>query len=416
MVDICRRRHPQQPKLELFQPCLSPWRAMVSSKEVALAVFHCSVAKHHAKFESACPSELRNWQVSRYLPESCDETFQSEWGQKQSDSSVQKIYLRFSLFLSDIFSTFCFVGLHWKVSFWQQLCCICNLVLSDGSWGIYVTSTSGAMIWVTFPKISSKFTAQVANIPSCHCRIASDQAMLAKSMALSWRTDLFTPSPKVFRKRGWSIDIEAKHHLSVSQFKRFKHPCSELVTYIKHHETYIWWKSNMHFNAAFHFISFCMLPTIAHTIKLFWLYHFISLKPQGDSFWLTFDSPVGEILLSYTKLARSRGATSTEVTSAILRGEKHLWHPHGFGCTAGNSYHPESIVFSLGALPNLFGSASTDCDLSSIWKKGMDMYRKHWGRDQETNYDWLGDQETTTSWARLKPVTYWLNWICCVNI
>ena len=60
MVDICRRCHPQQPKLELFQPCLSPWRAMVSSKEVALAVFHCSVAKHHARFESACPRQVRN--------------------------------------------------------------------------------------------------------------------------------------------------------------------------------------------------------------------------------------------------------------------------------------------------------------------------------------------------------------------
>lgn len=178
-------------------------------------------------------------------------TFQSE-GQKQSDSSVY-----FCLTLFRLFALLACTG--WSL-FGSS--CVASAILSSvmDHGGSMWLAPQGAMIWVTFPNISSKhsqpFTAQVAKIPSCHCRIASDQAMLAKSMALSWRTDLFTPSPKVFRKRGWSIDIEAKHHLSVSQFKRFKHPCSELLTYIKHHETYILWKKNMHFTAAFHFISF----------------------------------------------------------------------------------------------------------------------------------------------------------------
>ena len=211
--------------------------------------------------------------------------------------------------------------------------------------------------------------SQVAKIPSCHCRIASDQAMLAKSMALSWRTDLFTPSPKVFRKRGWSIDIEAKHHLSVPVTKSSNNIPYELLTYIKHHETYIFWKKIHAFHLIwFHFAWFHQSQTKTYfTVR------------QGVLRVLT---PTGEILLSYTKLARSRGATSTEVTSAIL------------GAYCGTA-SPRLWTFIV--------------DQS---EKSTDMYRQCWGRNQETNCDWLNDQETSTWWAHLKPVTYWLCWTC----
>lgn len=400
MVDICRRCHPQQPKLELFQPCLSPWRAMVSSKEVALAVFHCSVAKHHARFESACPRQVRNWQVSRYLPESCDETFQSEWGQKQSDSSVYKVYLQFSLFCLTFFRLFALSACTGRSLFGSS--CVASAIWSSvmDHGGSMWLALQGAMIWVTFPNISSKFTAQGANIPSCHCRIASDQAMLAKSMALSWRTDLFTPSPKVFRKRGWSIDIEAKHHLSVFQIFGSNIPVVNL-----------WLTSNImqqtYYEKAtcislLHFISFRMISTTTHiktcvdfTIWFHWnprvtLFGWVLTPP-----WVRFCS----VTLSW-------------------QGPVALHPQKSRQQSLEASNDPEAIVFSLGALPNLFG-VSFDWlwfYLQSDKNVYIDMYRKHWGRNQETNYDRLSDQETTTSWARLKPVTYWLNWIFCVNI
>ena len=338
MFDICRRCHPQQPKLELFQPCLSPWRAMVSSKEVALAVFHCSVAKHHARFESASPSQLRNWHVS------------------VSDSSVYFCLTLFRLFAllactgRSLFGSSCVASAIW------------SSVMDHG--GSMWLALQGAMIWVTFPNISSKhsrpFTAQVANIPSCHCRIASDQAMLAKSMALSWRTDLFTPSPKVFRKRGWSIDIEAKHHLSVPQFKRFKHPCSELLTYIKHHETYISWKKNMHFNAAFHFISFRMNSTTTHiktcvdfTIWFHWnprvtLFGWVLTPP-----WVRFCS----VTLSWQGPVALHPQKSRQQS---LEASDPPWSNRMF---TGSLTQP------------FWGQLQLTLILSSIWQKCMDMYR-----------------------------------------
>ena len=204
-------------------------------------------------------------------------TFQSEWGQKQSDSSVYKVYLQFAWFFSDIFSTF----LLCRPALEGLFLAAAVLHLRSGP-----QRNDGGSMWLAPQELwlgdlskhrlqhSQPFIAQVAKIPSCHCRIASDQAMLAKSMALSWRTDLLTPSPKVFRKRGWSIDIEAKHHLSVPQIFGSNIPVSELVAYIKHHETCVLSYCEKTTCISFHFISFRMISTIAHTIKRCCLYHF----------------------------------------------------------------------------------------------------------------------------------------------
>lgn len=137
----------------------------------------------------------------------------------------------------------------------------------------------------------------------------------------------------------------------------------------------------LHF-ISFHFISYEFNNHTQKNKKPCWLYHFISRKPQGVSWLLT------------PPWVRFCSVTLSWQGPVVLHPQKSRQQ----SLEASND--PEAIVFSLGALPNLFGVSFNWLwfILTTLRKKSRNKLRLAWW--PRNNYI-MGSSETCHILAQL---------------